>query len=255
MARTADHWNAQAYDGHHSFVSKYGHSLLDLLNPTEGESIVDLGCGTGDLAHKMAQAGAHVKGIDQSPSMINQAQEKYPDLSFQIMSATELPYQKEYDAIFSNAVLHWVKPPEEALSGIYQSLKTQGRFVAEFGGKGNVKQITDELFKQLKQSDVPSAHLHFPWYFPSIAEYTLLMEKVGFRVILAQHYDRPTPLEGEDGLKNWIMMFGRSLFEGMPESTRDAIISKTEESLKETMYQQGQWVADYKRIRVVGIKT
>ncbi|TSB47672.1 class I SAM-dependent methyltransferase [Alkalicoccobacillus porphyridii] len=254
MTQTTDSWNAQAYDGKHSFVSNYGHALLDMLNPLEGETILDLGCGTGDLATKIAQSGAKVTGVDQSPAMVQQAQSKYPDLSFHVLNATKLPYQDEYDAIFSNAVLHWVKPPEQALSTIFQSLKSQGRFVAEFGGQGNVKQITDELFKQLKQSNVPSAHLEFPWYFPSIAEYTSLMEMAGFRVILAQHFDRPTPLEGEDGLRNWILMFGSSLFEGMSESSRDTIILNIEKALKDSMYQVGKWIADYKRIRVVGVK-
>lgn len=138
--------------------------------------------------------------------------------------------------------------------GIYQCLKKRGRFVAEFGGKGNVQTITDEIIDQIKVAGFDFKKEQFPWFYPSIAEYSTLMEDVGFRVTFAQHYDRPTKLDGDDGLKNWIAMFGNHLFNGIPEKAKNKIVAKVESNLKETLYKDGNWIADYKRIRVIGVK-
>ncbi|WP_042349373.1 class I SAM-dependent methyltransferase [Bacillus massiliigorillae] len=251
---TKDTWNAQLYDGKHSFVSQYGDSLLDLLEPQAEEKILDLGCGTGDLAKKIADYKASVVGIDQSVNMINQARSKYPNIEFSVQDATELNYDNEFDAVFSNATLHWVKPPQQALHCIYKSLKQGGRFIAEFGGKGNVQAITDAIIKQLIESGIDYKAEQFPWYYPSIGEYASLMEEEGFRVTFAQHYDRPTPLNDDNGLKNWIKMFGSTFFENIDENKKDDILTKVESSLKSVLYKDGVWIADYKRIRVIGVK-
>lgn len=248
-----DHWNPSLYDAKHAFVSEFGSSLIDDLAPKEGEKILDAGCGTGDLAFQIATAGALVTGIDSSEKMIAKAKEKYPHLPFFVKDITKLDFHDEFDAVFSNATLHWVKPPEKALINIYNSLKKGGRFVAEFGGKGNVQKITQELFAQIQKAGIKNS-LSSPWYFPSIGEYASLMEQAGFRVTFAMHYDRPTPLEGEDGLKNWIAMFASQLFEGISEEQKQEIISNTEIHLKPSLFKNGVWVADYKRIRVIGIK-
>jgi ubiquinone/menaquinone biosynthesis C-methylase UbiE len=211
-------WNAKLYDGKHSFVSKYGEELINMLAPMKGERILDLGCGTGDLAYKLDLLGVDVVGIDMSASMIEQALSKYPNIKFETRDATELQYMETFDAVFSNATLHWVKPPKEVLQGIYRALKLGGRFVAEFGGKDNVKIITDEIMTQSKNVGIDSNMERFPWYFPSIAEYTTLMEEAGFRVTFANHFDRNTPLTGEDGLKNWIEMFAGGMFKGVTDS-------------------------------------
>ncbi|MFC0475658.1 class I SAM-dependent methyltransferase [Robertmurraya beringensis] len=248
-AHQQDPWNANLYDNHHSFVSKYGNSLIEWLAPRKGERILDLGCGTGDLAKRLFDQGAQVIGVDKSNNMIAQALEKYPEIPFFVQDATQLPYTNEFDAVFSNATLHWVKKPKIALECIYKSLKQDGRFLAEFGGKGNVQTIIDEIRHQLG-SDLNDS----PWYYPSIGEYSSLMEAVGFRVTLAQHYDRPTPLEGPNGLKNWIKMFAMSFFRGIDETEREEIINKVEQQLKSKLFQDNQWIADYNRIRVIAIK-
>jgi len=250
---TKDQWNATLYDGKHGFVSKFGEGVIELLDPKAGESILDLGCGTGDLAQKLNSYGVQVMGVDQSESMIEEAGKKYPQLPFEVGDATKLPYISEFDAVFSNATLHWVKPPEKALQGIYRALKQGGRFVAEFGGKGNVGSITSSIIEEV-HSILPNHQVSFPWYYPSIAEYTTLMETAGFRVTFALHFDRPTLLDGEAGLRNWLEMFASNMFEGITAEMKQAIIEKVEKKLKPTLYQDNQWVADYKRIRVVGVK-
>lgn len=157
-----DIWNADLYDGNHSFVSKFGSHLLELLSPVEEEQILDIGCGTGDLAHKIYQHGARVTGVDKSENMVHQANIKYPDVTFIAKDVLELEYNNSFDAVFSNATLHWVKQPEEALQHIYNSLKSGGRFVAEFGGKDNVQIITNEIILQIKKQEFPIHQTNSP---------------------------------------------------------------------------------------------
>lgn len=254
MGKVADRWNPTLYDMKHSFVSKYGDGLVELLAPNRGEKILDLGCGTGDLAKKLDDYGVDVTGIDISENMVLQAQKKYPGIKFLVQDATKLDYNGEFNAVLSNATLHWVKPADQALRSIYRSLKKGGRFAAEFGGKGNVQTIANGIIQQIIEAGFEFDDEQFPWYYPSIAEYTTIMEEAGFRVTFAQHFDRPTQLTGEDGLKNWIEMFGGHFFGIMPIDEVDTIISKVENQLKKAIYKDGSWIADYKRIRVIGIK-
>lgn len=249
-----DSWNASLYDTKHSFVSQFGGDLVQWLAPQSGEKILDLGCGTGDLANQLNQLGVDIIGIDKSDNMIQQAQKKYPGLTFKVQDAVNMGYTNEFDAVFSNATLHWIKTPKQALQSIYNALKPGGRFVAEFGGKGNVQKITAAIINQLGEHGTAYKSEQFPWYYPSIAEYTSIMEQVGFRVTHAQHFDRPTPLSGEQGLRNWIEMFATSMFEGVTSETKELIITRVEENLREVLFRKGEWIADYKRIRVLGIK-
>ncbi|MBS4200796.1 methyltransferase domain-containing protein [Bacillus sp. FJAT-49732] len=249
-----DSWNAKLYDNKHSFVSMYGDHLVELLAPTKGEKILDLGCGTGDLAKKLYDSGIDVVGVDKSENMVHFARKKYPHIPFIIGDATELNYINEYDAVFSNATLHWVKPPSQALYCIYKSLKQGGRFVAEFGGKGNIQVITNEIINQLKIVGFENNIEKFPWYFPSIGEYSSLMEEIGFKVTFAQHFDRPTPLEGDNGLQNWIEMFANDMFDGIPNDQKKVMLKNVENNVRDILYHDGNWIADYKRIRVIGIK-
>lgn len=249
-----DTWNATLYDTNHSFVSTFGQDLITALAPRKDEKILDVGCGTGDLAHKIHEFGASVTGIDASENMIQQAQHKYSHIQFAVQDATALDYDEEFDAVFSNAALHWIKPQKQALHSIYQSLKRGGRFIAELGGKGNIKMITDEVINQYTAYGLEYDMEQFPWYFPSTGEYASLMEEVGFTVAYTQYFYRPTPLDGEDGIKNWLHMFGSGLFTGIPKDLRENMIMAVQQNLKEKWFHDGKWIADYKRIRVMGIK-
>ncbi|MEA5626324.1 methyltransferase domain-containing protein [Nostoc sp. UHCC 0251] len=251
---TSNNWDTSLYQDKHAFVWQYGEDLLKLLNPQPGESILDIGCGTGQLTEKIAQAGAEVMGVDFASEMIEKARENYPHIRFDVADARNFQVDKPLDAVFSNAVLHWVKEADSAIASIHQSLKPGGRFVAEFGGKGNVQAIATALESALKAINIPTQALN-PWYFPSIGEYATLLEQQGFDVIYAMLFARPTPLaDGEAGMANWIQMFASAFLAGLSGEQQIQVIRVVEEYLKPTLYQQGTWIADYRRIRIVAIK-
>ena len=249
-----NHWDANLYDKHHSFVSEYGQDLVELLNPIQDERILDVGCGTGDLMSILDRLGVSVLGVDQSEPMIVKAKEKYPQLNFEVRDVLELGFKEEFDAVFSNATLHWVKEPMVALEKMFESLKAGGRFVAEFGGAGNVELILNEFRNQCEKEGYPVTSESLPWYFPSIGEYTSLMEKVGFKVTYAVHFSRPTALDGEEGLRNWIRMFMSDFLRSLPDEVEMKVLENVENSLRSILYKNQQWEADYKRIRVMAFK-
>lgn len=246
-------WNSVLYQDKHAFVWQYGEDLLQLLNPQAGESILDIGCGTGQLTEKIAQAGSQVRGIDHAASMIEKARQNYPHLRFDVADVRNFQVEEPLDAVFSNAVLHWVKEAEQAIASIYQALKVGGRFVAEFGGKGNVQAIVTALETTL-QAGISTQSLN-PWYYPSIAEYASLLEKQGFDVIYAVLFERPTLLaDGEAGLANWIEMFADTFLAGLSTEQQTQVIRTVEENLKPKLFKDGNWIADYRRLRIIAIK-
>jgi trans-aconitate methyltransferase len=248
-------WDTSLYDGKHSFVWKYGAGVIDLLAPQKGERILDLGCGTGHLTNKIAESGAEVTGLDISPSMIEQAQKNYPHITFIQGEGTSFYFDLPFDAIFSNAAIHWMKDPPAVASCVYRALKLGGRFVAEFGGKGNLREIHTALLEAIRKAVYPAAPEPAFKYYPSIGEYAALLEGQGFRVSYAAHFDRPTPLEnGDEGLRNWIETFADNFLSLAPAEKRPAIIRKVEDQLRRDLYREGTWFADYRRIRVVAIK-
>jgi SAM-dependent methyltransferase len=244
-------WDAGLYDDKHSFVWKLAAGVLELLDAKPGERILDLGCGTGHLTARIVEAGAQVVGVDRSPEMIRQAQLKYPLLRFEVMDAREIALDGSFDAVFSNATLHWIKQPERVIAGIRKSLRPGGRFVAEFGGKGNngefLKAVPHAWAKLELVGPAPQ-----PWYYPSISEYAGLLEQHGFEVAHATLFDRPTPLDdGERGLRNWLEMFGSAFVEGLPQATRERLVEEIEHELRPKLFLDDQWVMDYRRLRVV----
>jgi trans-aconitate methyltransferase len=248
-------WNAGLYDDKHNFVFKFGEDVVQLLNPRQGERILDLGCGTGYLTNLIAQAGARVIGIDKSPAMIDRAHAAYPDLDFRVLSATDFHFDTPFDAVFSNATLHWVLDKETAIDHIYHALRPGGRLILEMGGKGNVEEIVVAIRKVLTRHHYYSNAATQVWYFPSLGEYTTLLEKRGFRVLSAAHFDRPTQLQDTDnGIKDWIRMFGNAFFKDIPDTEIDTILEEVQETLKPTHYTNHTWVADYKRLRIEAIK-
>ncbi|BAU63671.1 Methyltransferase type 11 [Stanieria sp. NIES-3757] len=247
-------WNAELYEDKHSFVWQYGSDLITILSPQSGERILDLGCGTGQLTNQIAQLGAEVMGIDKDALMIEQAKANYPQLSFQVANGTNFSFTESFDAVFSNAALHWMKPPEAVIKCIWQVLKPGGRLIAEFGGKGNVKQIIQAIETVIQEQGYQLKTEFLPWYFPSIAQYATLLEQQGFIVTDASLFERPTELEGEQGLANWLTMFANSLLSTFPSEIQQQIITAVELKLRPILYQNQAWFADYNRIRIVALK-
>lgn len=251
----AKNWDSALYDGKHNFVTKYGEDLIGLLAPAKDEKILDLGCGTGDLTAMIAQSGAHVIGVDSSPEMIDRSKEKHPELDFRLMDALELHFDTSFDAVFSNAVLHWIKQPEKALGQIYSVLVPGGRFVAEFGGKDNVRRIIDAVIGEIRGMGYSYDDASFPWYYPSIGEYATLMEQAGFTVAHALYFDRPTKLsDPQSGLRDWITMFAGSFLTGLSDAEKAQLFENVQDKLEGTNRSENTWIADYKRIRVLGYK-
>lgn len=248
-------WNASLYDDKHSFVAKYGEDVVQLLAPEKGERILDLGCGTGYLTNLIAQAGARVVGIDSSSAMIQRAHAAYPDLDFRILSATDFHFDTPFDAVFSNAALHWVLDKNSAADRIAMALRQGGRLVLEMGGKGNVEEIVVATRKVLTRHGYYSNAATQIWYFPSLSEYTTLLEKKGFRVRFAANFDRPTALKDtENGIKDWIKMFGNAFFSNIPDSEMDPVLNEIQEAVRPTNYRNGTWYGNYKRLRIAAVK-
>ncbi len=248
-----NNWDTSLYEQKHAFVYEYGKGLIPLLQPQPRELILDLGCGTGHLTHAIAESGADVIGIDSSASMIAKAQSAYPPLEFYVKDARDFSFTSPFDAIFSNATLHWIQEADQVVHCIAASLKSGGRFVAEFGGKGNVITITTAFQQSIWE--LLHEDIDFGWYFPTIGEYASLLEKYGLDVRSALLFDRPTPLEdGEMGLRNWIQMFGERVLRDMPDDVKQQVLARTEDLTHDRLYHNGQWSADYTRLRIVAYK-
>lgn len=247
-------WNASLYDQKHDFVSKFGESLVDLLAPQEHENILDIGCGTGDLAHEIASHGAIVQGTDFSQDMILAAQQKYPTIKFKTQDAATIDFTNQFDAVFSNAALHWMKQQDKVIQNIYNALKPNGRFVAEMGGHGNIASIVGALQQSMATLNYAYIEDYFPWTFPTVEEYQTRLETAGFTVETIFLYERPTPLQGEDGLRNWLKMFSHNILQHLSDVEKEQVYAKCEELLKPTCYHGDKWIADYWRLRFVAYK-
>jgi trans-aconitate methyltransferase len=255
MQQVKTKWNPELYNDKHAFVFDYGEDLLSLLHPEKNERILDLGCGAGQLTFKISELAKEVVGIDQSEEMIANAQSNYDHIQFLVADGADFSFEEKFDAIFSNAALHWIINYKGAIQCMHDNLKPGGRIVLELGGKGNVQTIVNQLRVSLaKRNYSEQAELQL-WYFPSIGEYATELEAVGFRVTMAQHFDRPTKLADEKaGIRDWISMFGESFFKGVLPEHIEQIKDEVQENVKSQCFYNGAWHADYKRIRIIALK-
>jgi len=240
-------WDVERYEAGYSFVWNYGAGVIELLAPQPGERILDLGCGAGQLTHEIAGRGAHVVGLDSSASMIAQARIHYPDIQFVLANAVDFKLDEPVDAVFSNAALHWVKDAGAAVECVRRALRPGGRFVAEFGGRDNIREILAAVQAMLGAD-------RNPWYFPSVGEYATVLESKGFRVTQAFHFDRLTELTASDGMAGWLQMFGGPLFQGLDAASRREALNRIVERLRPVLCRDGTWYADYRRLRVVAVR-
>lgn len=248
-------WKPSLYDEKLGIVTEYGRNVVDLLDAQAGEWILDVGCGTGHLTDEIKQKGANVVGIDASPEMIEQAKQAYPGIEFIVSNAAEFKTDEKFDAIFSNAALHWMLEAEKVAESISEALVEGGRFVAELGGEGNISRLiwgVTEVLEKEYNIDVAARN---PWYFPSVATYCLILEKYGFTVELVQHFARPTVLpDGEEGLIHWLHNFSDDFFAGFSEAEKEVVFGKIKNVLKPYLFIDGIWTIDYKRLRIVATK-
>lgn len=255
MQQITQKWNADLYNSKHAFVFDYGRSLIDVLQPQSQERILDLGCGSGALTKEIANTTNYVVGMDNSADMIASARTNFPEITFEIGDVADCRFETPFDAIFSNATLHWVRCSDLAIANMHANLKKGGRIVLEFGGKNNVKTIVDALRHVLSKEGFEEQANNDPWFFPSIGEYTYALERYGFQVTFAHLYDRPTALtDSETGIADWLMMFAGSFFEGIAESEALDMVNEVQDQLRPELFKSGKWYADYKRIQIIAYK-
>jgi trans-aconitate methyltransferase len=242
-------WDAHSYDRDFAFVAAYGVELLDWLKPLPGETVVDLGCGTGDLAARIIDAGATVIGIDADPAMIAAARERLgADVDLRVGDAHDFSVDSPVDAVVSNAALHWMPAPVEVLGCVSDALRIGGRFVAEMGATGNVATITHAVDAACREAGLDERR--WPWFFPSPAGYAAMLEDAGLEIRQLDFYDRPTKLAGAEGLEKWLAMFAGEVIDDLPQ----AVLDRAAEIARPALWRDGDWWADYRRLRFRAVK-
>lgn len=236
-------WTSESYRENASYVPALGAAVLALLNPRPGERILDVGCGEGSLTEKIVAAGATVVGVDASQEMIVAA--KARGLDARLIDAERLPFEREFDAVFSNAVLHWVRDHDAMLAGVHRALKHGGRFVAEFGGHGNIAAIQVAIRSVLAHRGLET-NIHR--YYATPAEYSGRLQTHGFTVQDIDLIPRPTPLP--TGIRGWLETFERATIDRIPQDQRESFITEVEDLLREEVCDShGNWTAHYVRLR------
>ncbi|MBV7257767.1 methyltransferase domain-containing protein [Pacificimonas sp. WHA3] len=239
-------WDAGAYAENAGFVPALGNAALELLAPRAGERILDLGCGDGVLTEKIVAAGADVRGVDFDEGMVAAARAR--GITADVADGQALAFDAEYDAVFSNAALHWMPDHDAVFSGVAKALKPGGRFVAECGGFGNIAAMRTALRAVLARRGLGSPDQQ---NYPTVAAATRQLEAAGFSVETCVLVPRATPLAA--GMAAWFHTFRHGF---LPEEGRDEIIAEIAELLRPSLCDgDGNWTADYVRLRFKAVKT
>ena len=239
-------WNASRYRERAAYVAAHGADVAGMLAPMPGERILDVGCGDGTLTRTIADNGACVVGMDQSADQVAAAQAL--GLDARVGNVLELNEAESFDAVFSSAVLHWVKDAERAATNIFRAIKPGGRFVAEFGGAGNVQRVSDAILLALGERGIDGM-IAWPWYFPTDSAYQGILEQCGFEVHEIMLFERPTPLPG--GLAEWVEILAQPFLSLIADSEREELLSSIEQHARPWLCDQdGNWHVDYVRLRL-----
>ena len=243
-------WDPEQYARNARFVADLGMPVVGLLDPQPGEHILDLGCGDGALTEKLVRMGCKVLGVDGSSAQVQAARAR--GLEARTMDGHHLAFDPTFDAVFSNAALHWMKQPEAVIAGVWYALKPGGRFVAECGGYNNVNTIVTALMNGLQKRGIQDDDIN-PWYFPTVEEYGQRLEKQGFAVDYIALIPRPTPLPGD--IIGWLETFAESFTSRLPDLEQPDFLTEIREALRPKLCDEnGQWSADYIRLRFAAKK-
>jgi SAM-dependent methyltransferase len=243
--KAVQRWSASDYARNGRFVQELAAAVFGILSPKPGERILDLGCGDGALTAEIKAAGADVLGIDLSDELLAVARMK--GLNVRKVDGHALDFVSEFDAVFSNAALHWMRKPQLVIAGVHRALRPRGRFVGELGGHGNVAAIATAIRAIGALSNGDPA-LIAPWFFPTVEEYGRLLAEGGFTVREIELVPRPTPLK--TGMEGWLRTFGRSFFDQFPEPERTKVLGEVIELLRPSLCDtKGVWTADHIRLR------
>ncbi len=243
-------WNASEYTRHAAFVPSMAHDVIELLNPQKGEVVLDVGWGDGDLTAKIQERGCSVIGIDTSPSMIEAAKSR--GIEAYIADGHNIDFYNKFDAVFSNAALHWLTNPASVLTGVYRALKQDGRFVGEFGGNGNIAALLNAM-KETFNENPRFGTFNMPWYFPSADEYKNLLESSGFSVNYIERIQRPTPLIS--GIEKWLEIFANGITSHLGREQKSIFLKSVKDKLVSVLYtDENGWMADYVRLRFLATK-
>jgi trans-aconitate methyltransferase len=249
MSQTTS-WDPEQYAKNARFVADLGAPLLEILAPKSGEVILDLGCGDGALTERIVLFRCRVVGIDASFAQISAARNR--GLEVLVMDGHNLCFRNKFDAVFTNAALHWMKLPTAVVSGVWNALKPGGRFVGEFGGKGNVGKIRSALHAAVRTRGIDPAAID-PWYYPSAEEYSAILRAAGFTVHSAKLVPRPTQLPGD--ISGWLETFAQPFLNAAGERERPAFLHEVVRQLEPMLRDsQGNWFADYVRLRFAATK-
>jgi trans-aconitate methyltransferase len=249
-APSGQRWDPQRYARNARFVSDLGVGVVDLLAPRAGERILDLGCGDGVLTAKLRDLGARVTGIDASEEQIGAAARL--GLDVRVADARRLDYAAEFDAVFTNAALHWIREPDAVIAGVWRALRRGGRFVGEMGGAGNIAVIRAALEDALRRRGVDPQPLS-PWYFPTADEYGAKLRAAGFAVRFLELFPRPTPLP--TALSDWLDTFAEPFLLALDRPAREAVKAEVEAATAASLRApSGEWQADYVRLRFAADK-
>jgi 2-isopropylmalate synthase len=243
-------WSASEYTKHASFVPSMASDVFDLLSPRKGEVILDVGCGDGELTLKIQKSGCSVIGIDASPSMIKATKSR--GIEAYVVDGHNIDFVNRFDAVFSNAALHWMTQPQKVINGVKNALKNGGRFVAEFGGSGNIAALIKAMRETFDENN-SFGEFEIPWFFPSAEEYKGFLESSGFKVNYIELIPRPTPLKS--GIEKWLEIFAEDITKNLSSDQKAVFLGSVKNKLFPVLYtEQNGWVADYVRLRFEAIK-